>query len=161
MLDGSSSVAEAILCSSVLSGSGLSKEERQLFAKLLELFRSGAFTSILLANSVGSVGNSASPISASNMSTHVPARSEKQKGVRAPQSKQQHAGTGWKLIHRASDPSVYSNEKLLDNGWSVPIKQSVSELSASEPGVCLATTSEARKAVKELNGDKALAVLSP
>ena len=89
----------------------------------------------------------------------MPSRSEKQKGVRAPQSKPQHAER--KLIHRASDPNVHSKEKLLDNGWSVPIKQSVSELSASEPGVCLATTSEARKAVKELKGDKALAVLSP
>ena len=37
----------------------------------------------------------------------------------------------------------------------------MSDLSASEPRVCLATTSEARKVVKELKGDKALAVLSP
>ena len=95
------------------------------------------------------------------MSTHVPSRSRKQKCVRAPQSKPQHAVNGWKLIHRASDPSVHSHENMLDNGWSVPIKQSVSELSASEPGVCLATTSEARKAVKDLKSDKALAVLSP
>ena len=93
------------------------------------------------------------------MSTPVPSRSETQKGVRTPQSKPPHAE--WKLIHRASDASVHSKEKLLDNGWSVPIKQSVSELSASEPGVCLATTSEARKAVKDLKSDKALAVLSP
>ena len=32
---------------SVLPGSGLSKEERQLLPKLFKLFRSGAFTSIL------------------------------------------------------------------------------------------------------------------
>ena len=87
------------------------------------------------------------------MSTPVPSRSETQKCVGTPQSKPPHAE--WKLIHRASDPSVYSKEKLLDNGWSVPIKQSISELSASELGVCLATTSEARKAAKDLKSDKA------
>ena len=43
----------------------------------------------------------------------------------------------------------------------VPIKQSISELSASELGVCLATTSEARKAAKDLKSEKALAVPSP
>ena len=54
-----------------------------------------------------------------------------------------------------------SKDKLLPNGWSVPIKASITEINSMEPGKCLATTAEARKLVNELKGEHPLAILMP
>ena len=54
-----------------------------------------------------------------------------------------------------------TRDKLLPNGWSVPVKQSILEMKSSEPGICLVSTADAKNIAKELKGDHALAVLSP
>ena len=51
--------------------------------------------------------------------------------------------------------------KLLKDGWSVPVLGSIADLNISEPGVCLVSSSEARKAVAELKGAHPLAILFP
>ena len=52
-------------------------------------------------------------------------------------------------------------DKLFSDGWSVPVVRSIADLNVSEPGVCLVSSSEARKAIKELKGLHPLAILSP
>ena len=50
-------------------------------------------------------------------------------------------------------------DKLLSEGWSVPVVGSITELNVSEPGISLVSTSETRKAIKELKGLHPLAIL--
>ena len=49
----------------------------------------------------------------------------------------------------------------MPEGWSAQPKSCVSKLCLSEAGVCLVSTSEARRALSELEGEQPLAVLSP
>ena len=58
---------------------------------------------------------------------------------------------------RAAVPS--SKDKLLQTGWSVPVKSCIGDFAASEPGVCFALKAEAKKIVSELKGEQPLAML--
>ena len=51
-------------------------------------------------------------------------------------------------------------DKLLSEGWSVPVVACINDLNIAEPGNCLVSTSEARKAVKALKGVHSLAIVS-
>ena len=57
--------------------------------------------------------------------------------------------------------TTQSKDKLLGPDWSVPVFSSISELKVGEPGVCMASVSETKKAIAELKGEKALAVVCP
>ena len=50
-------------------------------------------------------------------------------------------------------------DKLFSDGWSVPVVRSVADLNVSKPGVCLVSSSEARKAINKLKGLQPLAIL--
>ena len=61
-------------------------------------------------------------------------------------------------------PSVVSSllkDKLFSEEWSGPVVGSISDLNVAEPGVGVVSSSEARKAINELKGTHALALLSP
>ena len=71
----------------------------------------------------------------------------------------------WKTVKRAKSTvgtEQDRKDKLEADGWSVPVKANVSEMSSNSPGVCLASCSEARRALEELRGAVApMAVLAP
>ena len=50
--------------------------------------------------------------------------------------------------------------KLLSEGWCVPVVGCITDLNVAAPSVCLVASSEAKKAVKEMKGVKAFAILS-
>ena len=64
-------------------------------------------------------------------------------------------------VKRATTSTPQSKDKLLQEGWSVPIKGSVCDLSVADAGVCLASTSNAKKVMSELKGTQPLANLAP
>ena len=67
----------------------------------------------------------------------------------------------WKGVKSSGTNTAQSKTKLLGSGWSVPVFSAISELKVGEPGVCMASVSEAKKAIAELKGEKPLAVLCP
>ena len=67
---------------------------------------------------------------------------------------------GWSPVKRATTSVAPVKDKLVNDGWSVPIVTSIADLNIAEPVVCLVSSAEARKAVKELTGVHALAILS-
>ena len=142
--------------SSRLSGGGngsFSVEERKLLPQLLELLRSGALASLLPAGS--------------QVTQPIPQQSEKQPKHRSSATPAQETSApatreaGWSPVKVSKMPSAELKDKLVANGWSVPIKQSPSDMRSSEPGICLVSTSDGRKLVKELKGDHPLAILVP
>ena len=68
---------------------------------------------------------------------------------------------GWTPVKPTKVTATDSKDKLLPNGWSVPIKSAIAEMRSTEPGICLASTAEARKLVNELKGEHPLAILAP
>ena len=71
------------------------------------------------------------------------------------------ADVGWVPVKRPNVQVVDTKDKLVPGGWSVAVKFCVSELIISEPGVCLASVSEAKKVLSELKGSHPLAILVP
>ena len=70
-------------------------------------------------------------------------------------------GGGWMPVKASKGPSADVKDTLLPNGWSVPIRAGISDLTVSGAGVCLVSSAEARKAILELKSEKALAILAP
>ena len=75
---------------------------------------------------------------------------------------------GWRLSKSkapsaSAAPPVPAKKtvKLLPLGWSAAVKTSASELQVGVPAVCLASTAEAKQAMKELKSSGSLAVLAP
>ena len=61
---------------------------------------------------------------------------------------------------KSSKKEVLAGRDVLEpEGWSVPVRAGVSALGAEEDGVALASGAETRKAIAELKGNRALAVL--
>ena len=54
---------------------------------------------------------------------------------------------GWNAVKSSRVTASISKEKLTESGWSVPVRHSVTEISASQPGVCFAFTAEAKRIV--------------
>ncbi len=128
----------------------LSEEERQALPQLLELWHSGALSTLL-----EKVPKPEAAQPAQKPTKSTPQLSSKQRA-----SSKQNNGGVWESVKPKSE-KVTGKDKLVENGWSVPIKSGLSELSSSAPGVCLVSSAEARKAVKELKSEHALAILSP
>ena len=64
-------------------------------------------------------------------------------------------------MKRAAVATSQVKDKLLSEGWSVPVVPCINDLNVAEPGNCLVSNSEARKAIKELKRVHALAFVSP
>ena len=136
---------------SSVGGSSFSSEERKLIPQLLELLRSGALSALI---------PSASPVSSMPAVTQNVPNQGKNGSIRE-KTVEPTTASGWKPVKSAKSSGSEIRDKLLQNGWSVPIKSSVTEMSSSTPGICLVSNVEARKIVKELKGEHALAILSP
>ena len=59
------------------------------------------------------------------------------------------------------EPTELISEKLDPDGWSAPVRSSISELRMGTPGVCLASVDEAKRVMQELKADQPTAVLVP
>ena len=140
------------------AASGFSAEELKLIPQLLQLFRSGAFTALLpsvpvITETPALQKPAISPVS------HVSSRNAKAQKKQAVSSAP--LTPGWTPVKRVTAAVSSVKDQLLKDGWSVPVFGSVADLNISEPGVCLVSSSEARKAVAELKGAHPLAILSP
>ena len=131
-----------------------------MLPKLLELFRSGALSSLLSGSPLVVPHVEVLPVS--------PPAAVVPDSIRKAKSKLKNvspvvppADVGWVPVNRAKARAVDTKDKLVPGGWSVAVKSGVSELITSEPGVCLASVSEAKKVVAELKGAHPLAILSP
>ena len=86
--------------------------------------------------------------------------SEHQQQSQQPQ--QSHAG--WKTAAKSKkeEPAPPHNKDiLLPEGFSAPVKGSVLELRCGEPGICLCSVREAKKAMAEMTSSAPLAILAP
>ena len=135
------------------SDSNLSQDERQLLPQLLKLLRSGALTSLLTAADIPTPAAPAQPA----QTGQKPAKSK------VVQERPEHCtrGGGWTPVKIPKVPGTILKDKLLPNGWSVPIIASVSEMSSTGPGICLVSTTDGKKLVNELKSDCPLAILVP
>ena len=139
-----------------------------MIPQLLELLRSGALASLMpvaqpetkrVTSAVEAPETPAlqkpaiSPVS--NVSSRNAKAQKKQAVSSAPLT------PGWTPVKRVTAAVSLVKDQLLKDGWSVPVFGSVADLNISEPGVCLVSSSEARKAVAELKGAHPLAILSP
>ena len=68
---------------------------------------------------------------------------------------------GWTPVKPSKSSNVDGKDKSLANGWSVPIINSVAEMSSTSPGICLTSTAEGKQLVKDLKSELALAILVP
>ena len=163
------------------SDHSFSKEELHIIPQLLQLLRSGALSSLLPSSTMQlpseysekvNVGVSASSISQVEGIAQKPSVSPVAK--RNPKSKEARAlavadvfsvlpsdSVEWKSLKRISSGAIQTKDKLLSEGWSVPVKDTVRDLSVTAAGVCLASTSDARKAMAELKGTQPLGILAP
>ena len=132
----------------------VSKQERLLIPQLLDLLRSGALTSLLSNVATPAISNSTQATSAVTPPSFKKQNAPKPTPV-APQN------AGWTEVKNTRNPPDSKHDNLLQEGWSVPVKTSIADLHIGECGVCLVSTSQARKALPELKSEKALAVLSP
>ena len=55
---------------------------------------------------------------------------------------------GWKPVKRATVTVSYVKDKLLGEGWSVPVVVCITDLNFSKVGICMVSHSEAWKAMK-------------
>ena len=136
----------------------LSTAERQLLPQLLALLRSGALASLLESSGSpadGLVPSQPSPVAAPQV--HVESNKSKPKHNRM----ENYIPGGWTPVKFSKFSIVDGKHKLLPNGWSVPIQNSVAEMSSTAPGVCLASTAEGKKLVNDLKGEFPLAILVP
>ena len=138
------------------------QEERQLIPQLLQLLRSGALASVL-SSTVAMPESKSGPQPVVTQSVVKPVKPLNQN-----QTKPTVVSTppvsqvgGWNSVKPSRVTASISKEKLTESGWSVPVRHSVTELSASQPGVCLASTAEAKRIVNELKGEHPLAILVP
>ena len=132
----------------------VSTEERKLIPQLLEIFRSGALSSLLpIAPTCDSSSTNPNGSKYQTNINYTKAHLEKPADAA-------RAG-GWTAVKHAKVVTSESKDKLLPNGWSVPTKHSVSEMCSSEPRICLVSTAEARKRLKELKGEHPLAIVAP
>ena len=53
----------------------------------------------------------------------------------------------WKSTKRITSGVPQSKDKLMSEGWSVPVTETVRDLSVTNAGACLTSTSEDRKAM--------------
>ena len=67
----------------------------------------------------------------------------------------------WKSVKHVSSNATQKKDKLLQEGWSVPVAETVRDLCVTAAGVCLSSISEARKAMNELKGTQPLGILAP
>ena len=133
--------------------SGFSAEDLQLIPQLLQLFRSGALTALLppvQATGAPSKGSISKQPQATNVAIIL----------------QESPAADWKTVKSRAKPSTtdmteQSKETLESEGWSVPVRSSISELRLGASGVCLATCAETKQVRKELKADQPTAVLSP
>ena len=139
------------------------KEELDIIPQLLQLLRSGALTSLL----PGATNSTSSQKFVKITKSESRAALIKQVGSKATRFSQvasPKSGSEWKTVtpaKRAGTTAILTKDKLLEDGWSVPVKASIADLDAAEPGVCLVSTAEARKAITELFSLHPLAILSP
>ena len=129
----------------------LFSEERKLIPQLLELLRSEALSALI--PTVSPVPSN--PAAAQNVQKQQKNTSIRDKNVDST------TASGWKPVKSVKSAFSETRDKLLPNGWSVPIKNTITEMSSSAPGICLVSNTEARKIVKELKGEHALAILAP
>ena len=122
-----------------LGASGFSAEERKLILQLLELLRSGALTSLTPTVPEVSADITAPP------NVKQPKTGPTGKAPVAPTS----PVSGWKLVKSTKLQGAEVKEKLLPNGWSVPIKIFIAGMNSSSPGICMVSTSQARKVVMQ------------
>ena len=120
----------------------------------MELLRSGALASLL---------TTVSPVSAGGVPSQKPETVRTKKGRQESQTiEQSHLPeAGWSPVKRVTASVSAVKDKLVSDGWSVPVVDSIANLNISEPSVCLVSSAEARKAVKEVKGVQALAILAP
>ena len=150
-----------VAASSVRSSiSGFSAEERKVIPQLLELLRSGALASLLPPAASPVRITDALPVS-SEVSVSSDTRRKSSAKPKTDSPSVPMPDVGWNPIKRKQEVVQNTKDKLIPGGWSVPVKNCLSELSSSEAGVCLVTASEARRAITELKGEKPLAILSP
>ena len=144
----------------------LSKEEKKLLPHLLQLLRSGALSFLLSSTgySTAHAERSESIQASPTVSVSPVSRRNAGKPSRPPTpttTSKNPAEPGWTRVKRQSAATTPVKDKLLSDRWSVPIVGCIAELKVGEPGVCLVSSSEARKAIQELKSDHALAILSP
>ena len=132
--------------------SGFSSEERKLIPQLLELLRSGELASLM---------PTVSPVPPVPSISQNLQKQKKKSPSRNANVESTTLANGWKPIKSAKSTGSETRDKLLPNGWSVPIKNTITEMSSSAPGLCLVSNVKARKLVKELKGEHALAILAP
>ena len=71
------------------------------------------------------------------------------------------ADSSWKTKEAKSGPARDTSGKvIIQDGWSVPIVHSLEEFGLADTGICLATRSEAEKAMRELRSGSGLAILT-
>ena len=133
-----------------------------MFPKLLELFRSGALSSLL----AGSLSAPTVPhVEVLPVSPPGTVSSESNRKAKPKPKKTipivSPADVGWVPVKRPNARVVDTKDKLVPGGWSVAVKSCVSELIISEPGVCLASVSDAKTVMSELKGSHPLAILVP
>ncbi len=81
-------------------------------------------------------------------------------------AQQRLAQEGWVRVKKKKDPrekteDAKSGDELLQEGISVPVKTSFANMSTNDSGICLCSTSEAKRALAMMWGDKPAAVLAP
>ena len=115
-----------------LSGAscGFFLEERKVIPQLLELFRSGALASLLPP---------ASPVVAGGVQTQKPDKVPTKKGRQGSQTveKPQVPESGWSPVKRATTSAAPVKDKLVNDGWSVPIVASIADFKTSQNPVCV------------------------
>ena len=112
------------------AGCGFSSEERKVIPQLLELLRSGALASLLPPVSL---------VVAGGVPTPKPDKVAPKKGRHGNHTvdKPHAPESGWSPVKRVVSSVAPVKDKLVNDGWSVPIVASIADLNISEPCVCV------------------------
>ena len=135
---------------------------------MLQLLRSGSpeLKALLGKAKPQNISKAATSSSAETSPGPAAAKSTKGRWRDKPAARQQK-NDGWITVSKAKKPKAEKQEEpkvsdeLLQEGISVPVKASFAEMSTNDSGICLCSTSEAKRALAMMWSDKPAAVLSP
>ena len=152
-----------------LSLGSLGADELQQLSQLLQLIRSGSpeLKALLGKTKPQKTAKTSTSSSAAASPGQTPAQRAKGRwrdGRSAAQQRQTQ--DGWVTVKTQKDKKEKTDEPksgdvLLQEGISVPVKASFADMSANDTGICLCSTSEAKRALAMMWSDKPAAVLSP
>ena len=145
----------------------LGAHELQQLSQLLQLLRSGSpeLKELLNKSNVMKAPKDPTPLASTSLGSSS-AKAAKGRWRDGKGAQQRQAQEGWVRVKKKKDPrekteDAKSGDELLQEGISVPVKTSFANMSTNDSGICLCSTSEAKRALAMMWGDKPAAVLAP